>query len=720
MPISQQQVLESLDDDSQHLHIESEMHPRTIESLLATSGECSAAQTSPVAKDKDRTTSPTPSESGYVSRDTTASSYDVVNSSSGSSSTTEFVSIHDLDDKGRPWWKSVVAYQVWPMSFKDSNGDGIGDLQGIISKLDYLKDLGIDMIWMSPTYKSPLDDWGYDISDYEDMHEQFGSLKDIEILIKEIHARGMRIILDLVVTHTSVQHEWFKESAKSKDSPKADWYMWADKRPGNMIKGQLVEEPSNWRAAFGGSAWTYVPARDQYYIHLFLESQPDLNWHNEEMREAIYQSSVKFWIDRGVDGFRLDTANRFCKNPKYPDVEVSVPGKWQPGSQHYINGPEMHKWLKEIREKMDRDSNGKDLMIVGELPLTPYEELLKYVHPTQKELSMVFDFDMVKLGNNDNPDEYAKHEVSNYMDKNESYTLPKFKDALGKAQSLITDSGAWGTVFMENHDQPRSIARYATPEHKYWRKAGKLLTLLQTTLSGTEFIFQGQEIGMLNMPESWGVSEFRDPDAKIYVEDYCNNYRDTDPNARENAIRGVFKVGRDNSRTPMQWSNEANAGFTGSNPTWMKVNDNFGWLNVEAQKADPDSIWNFWRARIAMRKEFKELFMFGTFALYDHDNAETFTYTKMAEDGQMALVILNFSNEELPLNTPQRHLLGHTYRLIASNVQEPKEKLQAWEGRVYIVREGLEAKGGKTKKVSEVQDRKVSSKAKTSAYSWCM
>jgi len=346
------------------------------------------------------------------------------------------------------------------MSFKDSNGDGIGDLQGIISKLDYLKDFGIEMIWLSPTYKSPLDDWGYDISDYEDMHDQFGKLSDIEELIKEVHARGMRIILDLVVTHTSNQHAWFKESAKSKDNPKADWYMWADKRPGNRIKGELVEEPSNWRAAFGGSVWTHVPARDQYYIHLFLESQPDLNWHNAEMREAVYQSAIKFWIDRGVDGFRLDTANRFCKNPAYPDVEVSVPGKWQPGSQHYINGPEMHKWLKEIRVKMDRDSNGKDLMIVGELPLTPYEELLKYVHPDEKELSMVFDFDMVKLGNNDNPDEYAKHEVSNYMDHDESYTLPKFKDSVSKAQSLITESGAWGTVFMEVSNACRTHTVY--------------------------------------------------------------------------------------------------------------------------------------------------------------------------------------------------------------------------------------------------------------------
>ncbi|KAK4494720.1 hypothetical protein PRZ48_014076 [Zasmidium cellare] len=608
------------------------------------------------------------------------------------------------EEEQRPWWKGVVAYQVWPMSFKDSNGDGIGDIQGIISKLDYLKDLGVDVIWLSPTYKSPMDDWGYDISDYQDIHEQFGTLDDMEQLINEIHKRGMKILLDLVITHTSDKHPWFIESRKSKDNDKADWYMWADKRPGNEINGELVEEPSNWRAAFGGSAWTYVKERDQYYIHLFLVSQPDLNWDNPDVREAVYQSAVKFWLDRGVDGFRVDTANRFHKDPNYPDIEPTVAGKWQPGSKHYINGPKMHEWLQELRAKMHRDTNGKDLMLVGELPLTPYEELLKYVIPERKELSMVFDFDMIKLGNNDNPDEFAKHEVSNFMDRDPSFTLPKFKTAIQKVQNLITDTNAWGTIFSSNHDQGRDIPRYATPLPKYWRKAGKLLALLQTTLSGTQFIYQGQEIGMTNMPESWGVSEFRDPDALIYIEDYCNLHRDKDPNARENAIKGVFKVGRDNGRTPMQWSDEPNGGFTGSNPTWMRINENYTYLNVKAQQADPDSIWNFWRARIAMRKLHRELFMFGTFALYDYANEQTFTYTKMSTTGQMALVILNFSNDELPLNTLQRHLLGHTYRLLASNVSKVRERLQAWEGRVYLIRDGLDPSQGKAN-VGEVQDR---------------
>lgn len=472
MSIPDPQIFESLDDDLHGSDLHHEMHPSIVTALAEFQQEVVDKDLRPALSgeilDGIHTASQQTRNGGASSSDEQAPIESLEPSLDNSHPTRESLNVDshvpsnvlEIDAEGRPWWKGVVAYQVWPMSFKDSNGDGIGDLQGIISKLDYLKDFGIEMIWLSPTYKSPLDDWGYDISDYEDIHDQFGKLSDIEELIKEVHARGMRIILDLVVTHTSNQHAWFKESAKSKDNPKADWYMWADKRPGNMIKGELVEEPSNWRAAFGGSVWTHVPARDQYYIHLFLESQPDLNWHNAEMREAVYQSAIKFWIDRGVDGFRLDTANRFCKNPAYPDVEVSVPGKWQPGSQHYINGPEMHKWLKEIRMKMDRDSNGKDLMIVGELPLTPYEELLKYVHPDEKELSMVFDFDMVKLGNNDNPDEYAKHEVSNYMDHDESYTLPKFKDSVSKAQSLITESGAWGTVFMEVSNACRTHAVY--------------------------------------------------------------------------------------------------------------------------------------------------------------------------------------------------------------------------------------------------------------------
>ncbi|EME40575.1 glycoside hydrolase family 13 protein [Dothistroma septosporum NZE10] len=540
-------------------------------------------------------------------------------------------------DPHRPWWKGVVAYQIWPRSFNDSNGDGI----------------------------------------------DFGTLQDMQQLIEEAHCRDIKVLLDLVITHTSDQHPWFLESRKSRDNPKADWFMWADKRPGNIVEGELVEEPSNWRAAFGGSAWEWVAEREQYFIHLFLPSQPDLNWESEAMREAVYQSAVKFWLKRGVDGFRVDTANRFCKDPNYPDAPCTVAGKWQPGSKFYINGPKMHVWLKELRARMVADFPEKELMLVGELPLTPYEELLRYVRPEEKELSMVFDFDMVKLGNNDNPDEIAKHEVRNYMDKHESYTLPKFKETIKKVQDLITDTNAWGTIFMENHDQGRSIARYATPESKHWRQAGKILAMLQTTLSGTQFIYQGQEIGMLNMPQSWDENEFRDPDALTYIREYTLMHHEKDPNAYQKAREGVFKVGRDNGRTPMQWSNSPNGGFTGDNPSWMKVNDNFSHINVEAQQNDPSSIWLFWKRHIHLRKKYKELFTFGTFALYDIANERMMTYTKMSTDGQMALVILNFSDDDVPLNTLQRHLLGHTYRLLSSNVQKPGEHLEPWEGRVW-------------------------------------
>ncbi|KAK4618592.1 Alpha-glucosidase [Fulvia fulva] len=609
------------------------------------------------------------------------------------------------DVKGRPWWKGVVAYQIWPRSFKDSGANGIGDLQGIISKLDYLKDLGIDVIWISPTFDSPQKDWGYDISNYETMHRDFGTLEDMQQLIDEAHNRDIKILLDLVITHTSDEHPWFLESRKSRDNPKSDWYMWADKRPGNMIDGEMIEEPSNWRAAFGGSAWEWVPEREQYFIHLFLKSQPDLNWECEAMRDAIYLSAVKFWLDRGVDGFRIDTANRFCKDPNYPDAQRTVAGRWQPGSKYYINGPKMHVWLKELRARMVADFPEKDLMLVGELPLTPYEELLRYVSPEEKELSMVFDFDMVKLGNNDNPDEIAKHEVSNYMDKDKSYTLPLFKQTVKKVQSLITDTNAWGTVFMENHDQGRSIPRYATPNSKYWRQAGKILAMLQTTLSGTQFIYQGQEIGMLNMPHGWGNNEFKDPDTIDYIETYIEMNHKHDPRASDKAREGVFKVGRDNGRTPMQWSNSPNGGFTGANPCWMRVNDNYSYINVEAQQQDPDSIFHFWKKHIAMRKDYKELFMFGTFALYDIANERMMTYTKMSTDGQMALIILNFSDDDMPLNTLQRHLLGHTYRLMSSNVQKPGDHLEPWEGRVYMVRDGLEADmPGQPSNIGQLQD----------------
>jgi glycosidase len=373
----------------------------------------------------------------------------------------------DTKSPEQPWWKDVVCYQVWPISFKDSNGDGHGDIQGVISKLGYLKDLGIDCIWISPTYESPMKDWGYDITNYENTNPKFGTLADMERLIGEVHKRDMKILMDLVVTHTSEEHPWFIESRKDRTNEKADWYIWQDKRPGFRIPpdevqdqyrgrvkewneflkstdsppddlGELAEEPSNYKAAFGGSAWTEVEERGQYYFHCFLKEQPDLNWECEPMKKALFESAVKFWLDRGVNGFRIDTANRLSKVPDFPDVypRKLKGSRLQPGSEFYINGPQIHPYLKNLREYIDEHSQGVP-MLLGELPLATEDQVMDYVHPDRKELSMIFDFDMVKLGNNDNPDEFDKHQVMNLVDQDESYTLPKFKRALMKVQVRV-------------------------------------------------------------------------------------------------------------------------------------------------------------------------------------------------------------------------------------------------------------------------------------------
>ena len=354
------------------------------------------------------------------------------------------------------WWQGVVCYQIWPKSFKDTSGDGGGDIKGIIEKLDYLKDLGIDVIWISPTYKSPMKDMGYDVADWQEMDPTFGTLQDMCDLIEAVHARGMKILLDLVITHTSNQHPWFIESSSSKDNPKSDWYIWKDPRPGNKIWNErtkthdLVEEPTNWRACFGGSAWTYHEARNQYYVHLFLVEEPDLNFENEEARKAIYDAAIGFWLNKNVDGFRIDTVNRLSKDPTYSDAKVKLVGKLQDGRDHYMNGPKSHVYLKEMRKYIDEHPGGKDrdIMLVGELPRTEYSAVMEYVHPKYHELNMVFDFDMVKLGGHDDPDNVRPHEVKHLRDGHESFTLPLFKKQLKKVQDMI-DAGAWGTVFME-------------------------------------------------------------------------------------------------------------------------------------------------------------------------------------------------------------------------------------------------------------------------------
>ena len=582
------------------------------------------------------------------------------------------------------WWKVGTAYQIWPASYKDSNGDGVGDIPGIISTIPYLQSLGVDIIWLSPMYASPNKDMGYDISNYEDVHPDYGTLQDMEKLIEECHSRNMKLILDLVVNHTSDQHAWFKESRKSRDNEYSDWYIWKDPK---MINGER-HPPNNWRAIFGGSAWEYVPERDQYYLHLFVPEQPDLNWENETTRRGIYKSAIAFWLDRGVDGFRVDTVNLYSKDTSYPDASTLLQGEqYQPASQYYANGPRMHEWLKEQRREV-LDKYG-DVLMVGELPGTEFAEVLKYVSAESRELSCVFDFDVVSLGGR-HGDGVKKHQIH-------PHTLPEFKEAIRKVQDLIRGTDAWTTAFLENHDQGRSLSRFATDSEQYRAKAAKMLALLLCSLTGTLFIYQGQEIGMTNHPV-WPIEDIRDIDSLNGYKEIAERHNN-DPLWLQKALKGIQKVGRDNARTPVQWSGDDHAGFTtGSTKPWIRVNDNYRAINVAAQEHDAASPLNFWKKALQLRKEYTDLMVFGTFEVWDRNDTDVFTFVKesgretgsgaAAKDGpqRKLLVFLNFSDDEQPMHWPPglQDEEGKA-KLLVANVDDLGKYLSPWEARAYLV-----------------------------------
>jgi len=563
------------------------------------------------------------------------------------------------------WWKDIVVYQIWPASYKDSNGDGLGDLQGIIGTLDYLKDLGVTCIWLSPMYASPQYDMGYDISNYEDIYPPYGTMADMDELIRQVHARGMKMVLDLVINHCSSEHAWFQESKKDKTNPKADWFHW---RPPRMIDGKR-HPPNNWRAIFGGSAWDYVPERDEYYLHLFEPEQPDLNWENPVSRQAVYDSAIRFWLKKGIDGFRVDVANMYSKNLDFPDVPAEdIGAEFLLGD--YNNGPRIHEYYREIRRDVLNEFG--EVLMIGECAFTPFDEVLKYVSAERKEMDMIFDFDIVTLGGNMVK---PRHEMFRQ-------SLQDFKSAILKVQQFSAGTDAWATVFGENHDNGRSIPRFATDDPEYRVKAGKLLAMLFGTLTGTLFIYQGQEIGMTNIPQDWTIDDLKDISALKYWREIIAKYPD-DKELHQRGLRGLQLGGRDNARTPVQWNSEANAGFTTGTP-WMRVHDNYKEVNVEAQLDDPESLLSFWKQVVKLRKSHSELFVHGDFEIHDFDDENVFTYTKKARDGKnKALVVLNFTENDQSFRLPEG-VENSKLELLVSNVDEPKDKLSAWEGRVYV------------------------------------
>ncbi len=577
------------------------------------------------------------------------------------------------------WWKASTCYQIWPASYKDSNGDGIGDIPGIISTLPYLKDLGVETVWLSPMYDSPQKDMGYDISNYEDVYPPYGTLADMDDLIKSTHDLGMKLILDLVINHTSDQHAWFLESRKNKTNPYADWYVWRDPK---IVNGKRCP-PSNWRSIFGGSAWEYCEERDQYFLHLFVKEQPDLNWELEEVRKGIYKSAIEFWLDKGLDGFRVDTCNLYSKDINYPDAVTRLHGEdYQPAFDHFTNGPRMHEWLREQREQV-LDKYG-DVLMVGELPHTEAGEVLQYVSAEARELSCVFDFDVVMLGSAGH-NGGKKHHTG-------KHTLPQFKEAVRKVQDLIRGTDAWTTVFLENHDQGRSLSRFATDKAEFREKAAKMLATLMCTLTGTLFIYQGQEIGMYNHPEHWGIEEIRDIDSLNAYNDVATRHNN-DPLWLKKAMKGLQRVGRDNARLPVQWDSSKNAGFTSGKP-WIRVHDDYEIVNIADQLQDPNSVLSFYKKMIKMRKEYADLMVFGQdFSIWDPHDQDVMTFTKSHPErhGEKLLVFLSFSDEEQPLHYPTG-LEGAKKELLVSNLKDGQEVgkyLTPWEARVYLIKESV-------------------------------
>ncbi|KNG88796.1 alpha-glucosidase [Aspergillus nomiae NRRL 13137] len=577
--------------------------------------------------------------------------------------------VHTVPSGENNWWKEATVYQVYPASFKDSNGDGWGDIPGLISKVPYLHSLGVDVVWLSPMYDSPMHDMGYDVSDYENVLPAYGTVGDIERLIDACHERGMKLILDLVINHTSDQHKWFQESRSSKDNDKRDWYFW---RPPRYDEDGNRLPPSNYRGYFAGSTWTWDEHTQEYYLHLYAKEQPDLNWDNEAARKAIYDSAVRFWLDKGVDGFRVDTVNKYSKHTNFPDVQVTDPKSYiQPAIQMWCNGPRIHEFLREMYD--DALQPYGDVVTIGELANTPDpEHVLKYVGASAKQLSMVFHLDIGHIG-------MGKSLEDKYIFN--PWKLTEMKSIVTKWQSFIEGTDGWTTAFCENHDNGRSVSRFASdaPEHR--ERSAKMLALMMMAMTGTLFLYQGQEIGMINAPRDWSVDEYKDIEGRGYYEEAERQLAaGVDATRKDRIMDGLRILARDHARLPMQWDDSPHAGFTTGTP-WMRAHDLYPEINVQKQWDNPESVLSFWRSVLRLRKEYREVFIHGAFEVVDFDNQQTFCFIKSRNE-KKALVALNFTTENQPFT---QAATTEQMKLLVSNYAEPlPETLQAFEGRIYI------------------------------------
>ena len=535
----------------------------------------------------------------------------------------------------KTWWKEAVVYQIYTRSFKDSGGDGVGDLNGVTEKLDYLKKLGIDIIWLCPMYKSPNVDNGYDVSDYRDIMDEMGTMEDFDRMLEQIHSRGMKLILDLVLNHTSDQHPWFHESKSSKDNPKRDWYVWRDK-------------PTNWESIFGGPAWTFDPKTNQYYLHLYTKNQVDLNWENPEVRFELYDM-IKWWIEKGVDGFRVDAINHLKKD--YTDMPNPEGKNYLPAWEKMTNVEGIHEFLEEMRDEVFAKY---DIVTVGEANSIRAYELWEWISEDEGKFNMIFHLEA--------------HETWD-TDKDADWNVESLKEVLDHWQRSAQGI-AWNSLYLENHDRPRTVSTWGN-DREFWKESATALASMYFFMQGTPFIYQGQEIGMTNVPFD-DINMYKDVETKNF---YRYNHMHGIPH--EELMKSIKKISRDNARTPMQWNGRDNAGFTEGEP-WISLNPNYAWLNVEAQEDDEQSILTFYKKMISLRKSY-ECLLYGKTELAEVDCPDVYAYTREFED-QRILVVSHLDSDGCLWR------LRGKGQLLLSNYPKLRNKImQPFETRVYLL-----------------------------------
>lgn len=553
----------------------------------------------------------------------------------------------------KTWWKESVVYQIYPRSFKDSNGDGIGDLNGITEKMDYLKELGIDVIWLSPVYESPNDDNGYDISNYQEIMKDFGTMEDYDRMLSAAHERGIKIVMDLVVNHTSDEHPWFVESRKSRNNPYREYYIWREGKDG--------KEPNNWGSCFSGSAWEYDKQTDMYYLHLFSKKQPDLNWDNPKVREEVF-TMMDWWCKKGIDGFRMDVISMISKVPGLPDGEIGKNGYGSFGP-YVCNGPHVHEYLQEMNQKV---LSKYDLLTVGECSGVTVEEAKKYASLDGKELNMVFQFEHMDLDGG---------ETFKWNDK--KIDLVELKQVLTKWQVSLMGK-AWNSLYWCNHDQPRMLSRLGNDSDEYREISAKMLATCLHMMQGTPYVYQGEELGMTNVPFE-KLEDFRDIESiNAYHELVGGKVLDD-----VSMMKYLRYKSRDNARTPVQWDDSPNAGFTTGTP-WIMVNPNYKKINAKDQLAREDSVFHYYQKLIALRHE-KDIIVYGDYALLLPEHPAVYAYTRSL-DGEMLLVLCNFSGEEQDIRALCEDYKEKETELWISNYENAslsRGKLRPYEAAVF-------------------------------------